>query len=90
MSTAHPACPACGADLRSPLVCESCGRLLRVAAPPSPFEVLGLEPAQALDVAAARKRLLALSRSLHPDLHGSADAATRALAWPPQGPTATP
>ena len=74
------ACPSCGARPRTPLLCEACGELLEPRTPPSPYEALGLEPVFALDLAAARKRLLVLSRALHPDFHGTADADTRRLA----------
>jgi molecular chaperone HscB len=73
-------CPHCGAPLRSPRLCEACQSLLEPAGTPTPFEVLGLEPAQDLPLEAARKRLLDLARRLHPDYFGSADARTRALA----------
>jgi molecular chaperone HscB len=74
------ACPACGAVLRTPLLCEGCGTLLEARRPPTPFEALGLEPAYALDLTAVRKRLLALSRALHPDVHARAGEGTRRLA----------
>lgn len=61
-------------------MCEACGELLEPREPPSPFAVLGLEPAFALDVAALSKRRLVLTRALHPDFHGTADAETRRLA----------
>jgi len=70
-------CPECGADLATPLLCESCGALLAVEGEYSPFRVLGLEPAFEVDTGAARKRLLALSRALHPDFHSNADERTR-------------
>lgn len=72
-------CPRCKARLASALLCEACGALLDPAQP-TPFEVFGLEPAHALDLPALRKRLLRLSRGMHPDYFASADAATRALA----------
>jgi len=70
-------CPACGAELSTPLLCERCGTLLDPHTKPTPFEVLGLVPAFALDLAAVRKRLLALSRALHPDFHANAGEGTR-------------
>ena len=48
-------CPKCRAPLASPLVCETCGALLRPAAAPTPFEALGFEPAFALDAALSRR-----------------------------------
>jgi len=80
LSPAVEACPSCGARPSTPLLCEACGELLEPRTPPSPFEALGIEPVFALDLGAARKRLLALSRALHPDFHGTADADTRRLA----------
>ena len=76
MST-PPACPACGAELSTPLLCERCGALLDPTSPPTPFEVLGLLPTYALDLDAAKKRVLALSRALHPDFHANAGDETR-------------
>jgi molecular chaperone HscB len=70
-------CPSCGAELSTPLVCEACGALLDPSTPPSPFETLGLAPAYALDLSAARRRLLALSRAAHPDFHANANEETR-------------
>lgn len=80
VTPALEACPSCGARPGSPLLCEGCGALLEPGRTPTPFAVLGLEPAYALDAAAMKKRFLALSRALHPDFHGTADAATRRLA----------
>jgi molecular chaperone HscB len=78
---ARPAeCPRCAAPLTSALLCEACGALLEPQGAPTPFEVFGLAPAHALDLAALRKRLLRLSRGMHPDYFASADAPTRALA----------
>jgi molecular chaperone HscB len=77
VSTTLEACPSCGAIPRSPLLCESCGRLLEPRATPDPFEAFGLEPAFALDASALQKRLLTLSRALHPDFHGNAGPGLR-------------
>jgi len=74
------ACPACGAELETPLGCSSCGVLFSPQPPPTPFAVLGLEPAFRVDPAQLRKRQMALSRIVHPDYFGARDAATRALA----------
>lgn len=73
-------CQACGARLETPLGCTACGVLLRTDAEPTPFEVLGLEPAWAVDRADLRRRLLRFSRLTHPDYHGTAEPAVRALA----------
>ena len=73
-------CPKCWAQLETPLFCESCHELLAAPEPSSPFETLGLAPGFPVDQMALRKRLLQLSRQLHPDFHGAADTRTRALA----------
>ncbi len=80
VSPAVEACPACGASPASPLACERCGELLEPRTPPTPFAVLGLEPSFAVDQQGLKKRMLALSRALHPDFHAGADAETRRLA----------
>lgn len=74
---AAAACPACGRALGTPLLCEACGALLALERPPSPFEAFGLEPGFPLDLAVLRRRHLALSRALHPDVHARGDAETR-------------
>lgn len=76
-STTREACPSCGADPRSALVCEACGRFLEPRTPPTPYEALGLELVYALDPTVARKRMLSLSRALHPDFHSTAGDAAR-------------
>jgi molecular chaperone HscB len=80
VSPAVEGCPACGARPSSPLLCEGCGQLLEPRNPPTPFAVLGLETAFAIDPALAKQRLLALSRALHPDFHAQAEPGTRRLA----------
>lgn len=73
-------CPNCGRPLETPLACSSCRSLLEPPDGASPFDVLGLVPAWAVDTAALRRKLVALSRLVHPDYFGNADAATRELA----------
>ncbi len=73
-------CPKCGATLRTPFTCESCGELLEPPTAPTPFAALGLVPAYDIDAALLRERLLALSRAMHPDYFAGADERTRALA----------
>jgi len=70
-------CPQCWARLSTPLFCETCHELLDPEGARSPFETLGVEPGYELNAMALRKRLLALSRRMHPDYFASADAATR-------------
>ena len=72
-------CDHCGQALACPLVCEACGALHRPEESLDAFAVFGLEPRFGLDAEALRKRLLKLSRRLHPDFFG-ADAEQRALA----------
>ena len=64
----------------SPLFCERTKRLLEARGNLTPFEVLGLRPSYPLDDGTLRKRLLVLSRNLHPDFHGQECPATRELA----------
>lgn len=80
MPPGAPTCPRCAAPLSTPLLCESCGALLEADGASSPFELLGTEARFRIDPSAVRKRLLALSRRMHPDFFDAADAPTRALA----------
>ena len=83
MTSAHESdesCPKCWAALQSPLFCDTCESLLPTPEQASPYVTLGLEPAYALDRPALRKRLLSLSRRLHPDFHAGTDSETRAIA----------
>jgi len=73
-------CSECEAELASQLVCEACGTLQACEQSPTPFEAMGLEPSQALDLGALKKRLLQLSRAMHPDFFGNSDETTRQLA----------
>lgn len=73
-------CPSCWAHLSTPLFCESCKELLDPEEVPSPFATLGVPPAFTLNRMALRKRLLALSRQLHPDFFSNAEEAVRELA----------
>ena len=72
-------CPKCWADLKTPLFCESCDEVLDTRNA-SPFRILGVAQGFDLDRMSLRKKLLHLSRHLHPDVHGSADDAIRDLA----------
>lgn len=76
-SSAREACPSCGADPRSALVCEGCGSFLEPRTPPTPYESLGLALEYALDPAATQSRMLSLSRALHPDFHSTEGEAAR-------------
>ena len=73
-------CPECGAERSTPLGCGSCGALSSPDPAPTPFQVFGLEPAYDLDASALKKRLLELSRLLHPDFYGDAAPEVRELA----------
>jgi len=70
-------CPSCWAHLSTPLFCESCEELLEPKESPSPFAALGVQPEYALNRMALRKRLLALSRRLHPDFFSNAEETVR-------------
>ena len=74
------ACPKCGATPRTPLLCEGCDELLTPGTLASPFEALGLSPSYVVDRDALRKRMLQLSRRMHPDFHGGRSAEVRARA----------
>lgn len=64
-------CPACGAELETPLACSACGVLIPVEdSPPGAFELFGLEPAYEVDTSDLRKRLVRFSRLVHPDFFG--------------------
>jgi molecular chaperone HscB len=70
-------CPSCWAHLSTPLFCESCEELLEPKQSPSPFATLGVQPEYALNRMALRKRLLSLSRHLHPDFFSNAEQTVR-------------
>jgi len=73
-------CPKCWADLQTPLFCESCEEVLEARSSgdgTSPYRILGVAEQFDLDRMALRKRLLLLSRRLHPDVHRTADEETR-------------
>jgi len=70
-------CPSCWAHLSTPLFCESCEELLEPKESPSPFATLGVQPEYALNRMALRKRLLSLSRHLHPDFFSNAEMTVR-------------
>ena len=71
-------CESCSRPMESPLCCASCGALNPL--PPSMFdyfELFGIPSAYDLDVADLRRRYLALSRSVHPDLVARQSEETR-------------
>ncbi len=74
------ACPRCSAQLETPLGCGSCGALLAPSPSPTPFEVFGLVASFDVDVDLLKRRLLKLSRIVHPDFFAGGDAATREAA----------
>jgi molecular chaperone HscB len=74
--SAPPAtCPRCGAAPGSTLACRACGALLDEPAGATHFARLGLPEGPDPDLAAAERSYLALSRALHPAVHGGAGAA---------------
>jgi curved DNA-binding protein CbpA len=68
-------CPHCGAAPGSTLACRACGALLDEPAGATHFARLGLPEGPGLDLAAAERSYLSLSRALHPDFHGGAGEA---------------
>ncbi len=73
-------CPACAAELATPLVCTNCGALISPNRTPTPFEIFALEPGFAIDGDALRKELVRQSRRMHPDYFASQGPAQRELA----------
>jgi molecular chaperone HscB len=74
-SSAPPAlCPGCGQPPGSTLACLQCGRVLEEPAGATHFQRLGAPAAAGVDRAALERTYLRLSRLLHPDFHGGADA----------------
>ncbi|QDU69276.1 iron-sulfur cluster co-chaperone HscB C-terminal domain-containing protein [Engelhardtia mirabilis] len=73
-------CSSCSADLISPLVCAACRTPLVAEPAPGPFEVFGFERTFELDGRTLMKRLLQLSKALHPDFYAGADPQVRSLA----------
>lgn len=73
-------CPACGAQLPTPLACAACGALIDPPPGVSPWALLGLEPCWRVDAGELQKRLVRLSRLMHPDFFAAAPQAARDLA----------
>ena len=73
-------CPSCGAERETPLCCASCGALFEVSSAADPYELLGLPRAYAIDAKQLKRRLLQLTRRMHPDFFGTAAADQKALA----------
>ena len=73
-------CPHCQAELKTPLVCLACGRLLEPPEDSSPFALTGRAPQFALDAAALDKDLRTTMRYVHPDNFATAPEAERARA----------
>ncbi len=73
-------CAHCGAETGNPAFCEGCKRLLEIPDTATPFELLGLPVAFAVDRDDARRRLLKITRAIHPDFFGTESAEVRALA----------
>jgi molecular chaperone HscB len=60
--------------------CPACGALFEAEDALDPFEALGLPAAYEVDAKLLKRRLLDLTRRMHPDFFGTADAELRALA----------
>lgn len=74
------ACSQCGAPLETPIACAACGAIQSVPDDATPFALLGLEPAHAVDERDLRRRLTRAARLVHPDFHAGADDAVRSRA----------
>jgi molecular chaperone HscB len=73
-------CAHCGAETGNPAFCEGCQRLLEIPSAATPFEMLGLPVDFAVDPEDVRRRLLKITRAIHPDFFGTESARVRALA----------
>ena len=73
-------CPSCGAERETPLCCASCGALFEVSSAADPYELLGLPRTYAVDAKQLKRRLLELTRRMHPDFFGTAAADQKELA----------
>ncbi|MBL8859013.1 MAG: hypothetical protein JNL28_10940 [Planctomycetes bacterium] len=73
-------CPHCAAELESPAGCPHCKVPLEVPEDASLFDLLGLEHRFAVDVKDLRKRVLKVSRDIHPDFFGTSAPGVRELA----------
>lgn len=73
-------CPKCRAETATPLCCSACGALLAPERAPTPFEVFGVELGLTIDGAALKRRLLELSRRMHPDFFATGGDELRELA----------
>ncbi len=72
-------CASCEADTRGEPFCPQCGKLSPRPPGATHFDVFGLAPGYALDVAALEQRFRELSLKLHPDRYAKAEARERRL-----------
>lgn len=70
----------CGVSLDSPLSCQACHALQEPEREPTPHELFGLAPGLAVCPRSLERKLMQLSRSLHPDFFGTAAPEVRELA----------
>lgn len=73
-------CPACRADLETPLACGACGALIEPEGDVDPFAIFGFERAWLVDPSEQQRRLHVFSRLVHPDFYAAASAEARELA----------
>lgn len=73
-------CPYCNAALETPVSCAACKRPLQLADDVGPFELIGLIPAYAIDAQDLKKRVLRISRDIHPDFFSTSGDGERELA----------
>ncbi len=75
-----PICPACNAELETPLACGACGALIEQEGDVDPFAIFGLERGWQVDQSDLQARLRTFSRLVHPDFYAAAGDAARELA----------
>lgn len=73
-------CQRCDKPLSDVTMCDFCHSLNPAAAGVDYFTLLGLPPQFELDAEVLRERFLALSRTVHPDMHGGDAADAQGLA----------
>ena len=74
------ACTDCGAGLETPLACGDCGTMMNSSIEVSPFGVLGLPKAYAIDRTELTRRVRRIARMVHPDFYAAAGSTLKALA----------
>jgi len=73
-------CPACHAELETPLACGACSALIDGAGSLDPFAIFGLVRGWTIDQQDLSQRLRRFGRLMHPDYYAAAGDAARELA----------